>query len=164
MPELPELSEPERPARMYRQGRSVDSEFLPDEILYLRILREHIDNLDATEVVEDLRLALMAIRYPDFSVNRQKYSEPEDVIFGLAGWGIAHFKVEHVPPTVEGEQGSTCEFKVEHVPEPDNYSHSEVRAYKNGQHDRKMKLPTTVKSVYRQKLAEKARILLKPSV
>ena len=121
------------PERLLQQGRAIDPEFAPGESLYLR----YSPQIEATE---DLPASAMAIRFPDFSVNRGKYSEPEDVL--IPNWpdfGIAAFRVRDVPTSVSG-RGIVYEFKVEHDPLELNYAHSEVRTYKDGKRRREVKL------------------------
>jgi hypothetical protein len=72
--------------------------------------------------------------------------------------------VDDVPGSLDSEGGTAIEFSVEHVPEEENYAHSEVRAYKNGRHDRKLDVPKTVKARFRQVLSEKTRIAIEPRV
>jgi hypothetical protein len=72
--------------------------------------------------------------------------------------------VADVPGSLDSEGGTAIEFRMEHVPEEDNYAHSEVRAYKNGRHDRKLDVPKTVKARFRQILSERTGITLEPRV
>lgn len=104
----------------------VDTEFLPDEPLYLRINPQYFlgaqANLD--------QITINHVRFPSFSVNRGKYSAPEDVIKPKPEWGIASFLVRHVPQKLSNDL--SCDLKIAHCPEEGNYAHSEVRAYKDG--------------------------------
>src|SRR3954447_12309055 len=136
---------------MYRRGRPLDPVFEPNEDLYYRIsvqggVGEHPEGVD--------------IRIPEDSVNRGKYSEPDDVLYpSYFSLGIATFKVSAIPsPKIfTDDQGITREYslKVEHDPYEDNYAHSEVRAFREDvrvQHS--SKIPKTIKSVFRQLMAE----------
>ncbi len=68
---------------MYRRGRPVDSHFEPTEKLYRHCQGDHI--------VGD-RVLPQAFRAPDFSVNRGKYSQPEDVLMpSYERWGVVSF-------------------------------------------------------------------------
>lgn len=109
--------------------------FYPDEPLYLRIKPKYFSG--AAPNWNDI--TVNHIRFPNFSVNRGEYSQPEDVL--KPKWldcGIAKFLVRDVPERVVEDQ--SCTFGVEHLPEKEdkardieeNYAHSEVRAYKNG--------------------------------
>ena len=77
------------------------------------------------------------VRFPEFSVNRERFSEPDDVLLpDYLDWGIVSFKIEDIPGKRvigEGTSGETTySFVAVHVPIPDNYSHSEIRTEKNG--------------------------------
>lgn len=103
----------------------------------------------------------MGIKFPDFSVNRGKYSEPKDVLIpSWPNFGIVAFRVGDVPPSVSSS-GITYDFKVEHVPCECNYSHSEVRTYKDGKRPRKVN-NQIVKKKFRQILSERTKILREP--
>lgn len=72
-----------------------------------------------------------------------------------------------MPSRIEGDNDCVREFKVEHDPvqdgkQPDNYAHSEVRTYQNGKHNKKIKVPTTIKTEYRQQIADKTKIIKRP--
>lgn len=143
-----------RPERMFRNGRPNDQTFAGDEALYFRVLPAKAPNG---------KVELTQIRYPDFSVNREKYSEPEDVVWGYEGFCIAHFQVKDVPESQVPEGSNvTYDFAVVHCPNEDigeeNFAHCEVRSQKNGVFDRKLKIPNTVKSIYRQALADKTNL------
>jgi hypothetical protein len=136
---------------MYRKGRPVDAEFLPSELLYYRIsvtgpIGSRPDGVD--------------IRLPEDSVNRGKYSEPGDVLFPeYFHLGVAEFPVSKIPAprSFTDQQGNTrdYELKVEHDPEEENYAHSEVRAFRESLRvTRTGKIPITVKSEFRQLIAE----------
>lgn len=120
------FSENPIPQGMFRNGRPIDPIFLPDEALYIRF--DKINN----EIVDPA-----CIRAPVQSVNRSKYSKPEWVLLAkypqFLRWGYGSFKVSDIPESITSESGVTHNFKVEHEPLEDNYSHSEVRSYKNGE-------------------------------
>jgi len=61
---------------MYRRGRPEDQHFEPEELLFRRYLREHW--LEG-------HFSGVGFRFPKQSVDRGKYSEPEDVIFSEDG-------------------------------------------------------------------------------
>jgi len=145
----------DRPDRMYRNDRPVDPHFASEEFLYRRCRQAD---------VHGERLLPYAIRfYPDWSVNRSKYSEPEDVLYpSYLDWGVASFQVQDIPPHMVSGGGILFEFKAEHVPEDDNYAHSEVRTFKNGVHERKAELPNLIKKEFRQLLSERARVVTPP--
>ena len=141
---------------MYRRGRRVDPYFEPSEKLYRRCQVGH---------VVAGRILPQAFRSPDFSVNRGKYSEPEDVLIpSYERWGIVGFQVKDVPSRVFSGGGAQFEFRVDHDPEENNYSHSEVRTYKNGRFDPKLKVARTVKKEFRQRLSDRAIVLKTPKL
>jgi hypothetical protein len=116
----------ERPDRMHRRGRAEDPVFSPNELLYRRYVQQHwIDGCFAPE----------GFRFSEGSgqsVNRQKYSEPEDVLFLDDGTyddelGVLEFAVRGIPARLP-EDGSSAafEFFPKHVPEELNFAHSEV--------------------------------------
>lgn len=145
-----------RPERMYRAGRPVDMNFDDNENLYNRFKKEFL---------AEGRFLPAGIKFPDWSVNREKYSEPEDVLIpDYLEWGIAQFKVSDVPAKLASSGDIKYDFKVEHDPEEDNYSHSEVRSYKNGIHTRKIEVNKNVKKIFRQILSEKIVINKQPTV
>ena len=112
-----------------------DNNFTPAERLFLRLNPVGW----VPEVASQQKIPLNEVRFPDFSVNREKYSRPEDVLRpNWPDYGIASFRVMDVPESLVHEQtGHQFDFRVEHVPEPDNYAHSEVRTYEGGQRARR---------------------------
>ncbi len=145
-----------------RNGRPIINTFEPKEKLYFRFPPPQGGPLGD-------RLPAASIRFPDMSVNRSGYgelrlSEPRDVIIGFPGWGVATFRVEDIPGPMRTDERTTYEFRAEHVPEEDNYSHSEVRTFKNGTHHRKIEPPSTVKKKYRTILMERTKIEIEPGM
>lgn len=151
---------------MYRNGRCEDQVFDPDELLYRRCC--------LNEVSGD-RLLSAAIDFPDWSVNRSKYSNPKDVLYPsgklkYSCCGVAAFHVSDIPESLEsGEQDniSKFKFKVSHAPEDDNYSHSEVLTYKNGINGKtinnfKKKISKKIKKDFRTRLGDKIRVIINP--
>jgi len=110
-----------------------------------------------------------SVRLPDFSVNRQKFSRPEDVLLfdfpNCLEWGVSAFKAKYIPtPFIVHDTNKNInnifEFCVWHDPEEDNYSHSEVRGLKNNQ--RFKNISKKLKKSFRFKLSEKLEILKHP--
>lgn len=144
-----------RPERMWRSDRPVDPDFDESEQLYNRCLAEHVENE---------RLLPTAIKFPDWSVNRAKYSEPDDVLIpSYQNWAIAAFAVGDVPKSLTSSGNVKYDFKVEHDPLDDNYSHSEVRTYKDNRHDKKIDVNKLIKKQFRQILSEKTVVIRKPT-
>lgn len=109
---------------MYRKDRAEDQDFARDELLYRRYLQQHFfDNCFSD----------LGFRFSDVSgqsVNRERYSEPGDVLFlengtFCEGWGVLAFAVHHIPSKIDGVQ-FTYVFTPKHVPKELNYAHSEV--------------------------------------
>lgn len=128
-----------------------DPEFEDSERLFRRIHPEHF--------MEGV-LADAFLPFPSFSVNREKYSQPEDVIRDHPTFGIAAFAVGDIPPELEGEPGQAFRFGVEHAPLPDNYAHSEVHSYQNGA---KAKPSRIVRKRFRDLLRQRATIMRRPA-
>ncbi len=112
---------PERPDRMRRNGRQEDQEFQATEKLFRRYSRAHYMNGQFSNTG-------FAFNSPQ-SVNRQKYSEPTDILFSetdeFANWGVLSFKVEDLPTSLPLENPRYTFFP-KHVPMEDNFAHSEV--------------------------------------
>ncbi len=158
------------PDRFFVNGRLPVEHFEPDELLYFRFSSIHF--------TDESRLPVAAIKFPDFSVNRGKFSQPTDVLIPhWEGWGIAEFEVQAIPLTLNSGDGREFEFKVKHDPIDDkhpyytqpnqqfeNYAHSEVRVFENGEH-LKRKLTDSVKKQFRMKMSDKTKIvvILEPS-
>lgn len=99
-----------------------------------------------------------AIPFPAFSVNREKYSRAEDVRHGHPEHGIFAFEVQAIPCQVEE---SPYHFGVEHLPEEENYSHSEVRTYLEGQPSER-EPPKSVRKLFRQRLLARCKLIAPP--
>lgn len=112
---------PERPDRMKRNERAEDQDFRATEKLFRRYTREHYINGQFSNTG-------FAFTSPQ-SVNRQKYSEPTDVLFSetdeFAEWGVLSFKCEDLPESFPPDDPQYT-FFAKHVPMEDNYAHSEV--------------------------------------
>jgi hypothetical protein len=149
------FSEHSIPQEMFRNGRPIDPNFLPDEELYIRFDRIDGKNVDPA-----------CIKAPVQSVNRSKYSRAEWVLLArypqFLDWGYGSFKVSDIPESITSEFNITHFYKVEHVPLEDNYSHSEVRAYKNGELVRRKN--DAIRLKYRVILSQKIIILRMPEI
>lgn len=145
--------EPQIPERMYRKGRNSDPDFDQKEKLYHRFKQ--------LQKASNGKFYPASIRFPDFSVNRERYSEPEDVLHpNYKGWGIVSFKVEELPEPIKIREGdkneTTYTFGPVHDPLEENFAHSEVRTYKNGQYSENMNVSNKeVKTQFRIHLANK---------
>lgn len=112
---------PNRPDRMHRNGRPDDQTFNKAEKLFRRYTRAHYINGQFSNTG-------LSFDSPP-SVNREKYSEPQDVIFSeaeeFANWGVLSFRVSDLPNEFPVEKPQ-YRFFPKHVPMEDNFSHSEV--------------------------------------
>ncbi len=148
------------PDRLIQKDRPTDLNFLGEEILYHRFPRL-LDDPDGYVYPS-------TIRFPNFSVNRSKYSESYDVLIPeYFDWGIYSFHVQDIPPPITRSGGKNIEtiyeFYVQHVPEKNNYAHSEVRVSKDGIYNEEMKISNKiVKKTFRFKLSDRATIIKYP--
>lgn len=143
---------------MLRRGRAVVDNFALDEPLYWRCNREHVAALPGSG---------LAVRFPDFSVNRggAGFGPPEDVLLpSWPNWGVAAFLVRDIPARLDTE-AATYTFGVVHLPDDYNYAHSEVRTYKGGLYEKDMEIKSkAIKKQFRQLLGEKTIIIIQPKV
>lgn len=148
----------ELPAGMYRDGRPVDPEFAATEQLYMRA---------CPELVRDLQPLCTDFRFPDQSVNREKYSEDPTWVLvpRWLDWAVVAFRRRDVPTHMRTSVDVYYEFLVEHVPLDDNYPHSEIRAYRGGERvfNPKLKIKSAeAKQRFRMQLSEAAKIVHVP--
>ena len=157
-----------RPPRMYRGNRLCDPQFTPVEQLYLRCASNHLQRSNGR-----LRLLPTYIRASGLSLNRGKYSFCFDVLLPCVQqetlqwlyWGVACLQVSEVPSQLQFSDTPTpTAFRVEHDPDDDNYSHSEIRAYKSEKLLKPKGVATKVKKELRQIISDRARILLLPNI
>jgi len=142
------------PERLITGGRQPDPIFDFDEALYVRCQTKDIN---AGHILPS------GIRFPDWSTNRSKYSEPGDVLLpSFARWGIGSFKVRDIPSELQFEQSKCYSFCPVHDPLPENYAHTEVRTFKDGQFDRNTQVATSIKKLFRILLSEASIILKYP--
>lgn len=155
---------------MYRGGRPLDPSFLPEELLYHRFKSYGYDEEPAGTAPE--LLVLEAMRFPNTSVNRQKYSHEYDCLFPTwCGEGVVSFPAGKVPQRLEVPPKkanqlpqSVFTFFVEHDPCPANYGHTEIRVAKNSfRLTNDEKVPSSIKSKFKQDLSNSAKILRLPS-
>lgn len=162
-----ELESDSRAFRLNRRGRAADTDFTPTEQLYRRCPVTELDPADPERLFPNL-----ISFYPDWSVNRQKFSEPEDVLYpDYLGWGVAAFQVKDIPSPMKTEGNVAYHWDVQHQPSEENYSHTEIWTYKHGTHLANPKaetdpkppdLPKTIKKYFRTVLSERARIICAP--
>ena len=148
-----------RPTRMLRNGRGVDNSFKGWHSLYYRCTRED---------VKDGKLIGARVRLQNTSVNWSKYSKPWDVIFDNQGFGISHWLVfrlpSELPKVLPDKNAKVHAFAPSHVPLDDNYSHSEIWTFKDGQRSEKAAMSETVKKELRTMLGDHSLVLWPPKV
>jgi len=112
------------PQQMYRNGRAPDPDFTQEERLYIRFERLTGGKIEVTDII-----------CPNQSVNRSKYSEPEWVLLtecmSFANWGYGYFEVGEILDHLISPGGIYFYFRIVHDPLDTNYSHSEIRAYRD---------------------------------
>lgn len=140
---------------MYRCGRPVDPEFEPAERLFMRASPDQFDDRD--------RLLFSAIRVPNQSVNRERYSEPEWVRLPDPAWAamsVAAIEVQELPEPWQRNTDVVFATNVVHDPLEENYSHSEIRIHKNGEYSENLRFSKGTKLKLRARIAERAVLLL----
>lgn len=153
----------DRVSRMSRQDRPIDSDFQTTEFLYRRCVAKDIDPQYPDRLYPD-QIAF----YPNWSVNREKYSEWDDVLYpDHIDCGVARFRMKDVPARLESEGGIWFHWEIRHQPLEDNYAHSEVWSFKDMIHipnddNQNVKLPVLVKKRFRQLLSERAKVIRGP--
>src|SRR5262249_8031646 len=118
-----------------------------------------------TEVVAGEPYTDQIAFYPAMSVNRSKYSEARDVLYPdyFPSFGVLSFPVGGIPGPFRPGEGALYEWTTRHEPLDENYAHSEVRTYRDGTFDAKLRIQSTlVKKHFRERLREVARIEILP--
>jgi hypothetical protein len=134
------------PPQLLRNGRSEDQSFLATEELYRRC-RDWPLNEQKSGI---------AFQFPDISVNRQKYCEDPcwTLLPNHEPLRVIAFKVGDIPSKLTAEHNSQVfEFRPVHKPEDENYSHSEVTTFVDGERF-DGDPPKALRKKFRQLLAE----------
>jgi hypothetical protein len=148
---------------MYPWGRRAKPFDDPQELLYLRF---PATDLDGGEVFA------VSMPFPVWCANRGRFSRPRDVLIpNWANWKIAAFPVGSVPKHLSADPEKkkvdgkwqiierSFSFVPVHLPEPDNYSHSEVHCFEDGNPGAMVKPPQTLRKKFRTMLSEQAQII-----
>lgn len=152
-----------RPRRMYRRRRPEDGVFTQDEKLFFRCKRGWVDG--------NAQVKPAHVHFPDQSVNREKYSKPGDVLLPDRSdksnewiyWGVASTTIADIPEPIETEGRVEYSFTAEHDPLDDNYGHTELRVYKDGNREsNKKKINNQIKKKYRTILALSTHVIIRP--
>jgi hypothetical protein len=138
---------------MFRNGRAEDQVFGKDENLYRRYIKEHWVNNTFVGA---------GFQFPRPSVNRQRYSEPEDVIYSdegeFDGCGVLEFSVEHIPQRLVDGAGKAYVFFPWHTPDEDNYAHSEIWCESESERGQQADPNSTTKKKFRTMLSQHAKV------
>jgi hypothetical protein len=107
---------------MRRNGRGADPVFSAAEKLFRRYAQEHF-------MAGQFSNMGFSFSNPP-SLNRQKYSLPQDVLFSETDewikWGVLSFQVQDVPPFLPVPHPEFT-FTLEHAPLEFNYAHSQIQ-------------------------------------
>jgi hypothetical protein len=110
-----------------------------------------------------------AVKLPDISVGRSRYCHAEWVRFDVVNgryfedWGVVAVEVQEIPAEHWVEGSCQFTFSAQHAPLDEDYAHSEIRAYEQGQHINAIeRMPEEVHLVWREKLLRKLRTVIKP--
>ena len=144
---------------MLRNGRGEDQDFANAELLYRRYIKDHwVDNAFASA----------GFKFPRPSVNRQKYSEPEDVIYSdvgeFDGFGVLEFPVEGIPRRLLDGAGKPYIFFPSHTPDENNYSHSEIWCEFQLEPGQQGEPSSTTKKKFRTKLSQSVKVRIQASI
>lgn len=110
----------------------------------------------------------LAVQFPGFSVNRGKYSRPEDVVRPPRElWGIMQFPVGVIPPklplaTAPVPGARTFKCFVVHLPEPDNRAHCHVCC--EPEDGGKGEPAKTLKLQFREILSQQSKVTKEPTL
>lgn len=159
---MPWQPPPDYPNRLLCNGRAPDQVFSPTEKLFFRIppLQEDEESVDFLEPGK--------IQSIPFSVNREKYSHPEDVIvLNSQDWGIGFFRVQDIPPYLISDTKIRFDFRVEHLPLEDeignNYAHAEIKAFREGIEVSNKELGSKIKAAFRLAVSNRGKVFKRPS-
>lgn len=145
------------PDRMLMGTRGPDPIFAPDESLFQRCLKMHLDR--------EGRLSPPGLPSPAYSVNREKFGPAEDVLIPLeqyGEYGISTYRVRDIPTPILNE-GIEYSFVVLHLPLAENYHHSEVQTHTGGV-EIERKAPKEVRKHFRTVIARNCTLLKAPSI
>ena len=153
---------PEFQQRVHENGRSEDTDFPSAEALYRRYREK--------DLVDGKPTPLSAFRFDDnsgHSVNRGRYSEPQDVLEpdccnGLMriGYVVLELAVGDIPAEITSadETRRVYNFQMKHVPKATCFAHSEIWCNQHG-HIREPyeKPPKNVRDVFAAELVRQIR-------
>ena len=143
--------------RLHRNGRAADQAFDPEEHLFRRYPKNFLI---------DGRPVPLSMQFEDdegISVNRGKYSEPQDVLepdccdgHQRAECVVLDIRVSEVPAEIATTDGTNrlFRFRMNHRPKEQCYAHSEIWCNEQGDIDQPHQQPPKhVKNLFRGELA-----------
>lgn len=158
------------PDRLHTNGKPIVNDFDPDELLYRRFpIKGNDGNPLYNPVTKKLTHDAFPLRCD--SVNRGRYSKPEDVLYDIKegnhylNWGICSFTVEQaesISCTVKVKDNDDIyTIQIKHRPEECMYPHSEITIFKNGEKVPKIS-PSSAKLYIRDKFLEALKVYREP--
>ena len=144
---------------MYQHSRPEDQEFGLEELLYRRYLQAHWIEGHFSDI---------GFKFPRQSLNRQKYSEPEDVLLSdegtyHVGYGVLEFLVRDIPTRLQEPETRMFVFFPKHVPGALNYAHSELWCDTEQRTGSYVPPSATIKKLLRAKLSQRVSIRITAS-
>jgi hypothetical protein len=146
---------------MYRRGRAAVQDITAGDELFRRCAESDIDFANGKAFIS-------AFSFPDISVNMGRFGEPGDCRYPhFHHQFVVGFPAGAVLPTVQAENGGRiCNFRVIHEPDEDNYGHAVIRAFRAEDQApivENKHIPKTVKTKFRQWIADRTRIACGPN-
>lgn len=156
------------PPYLLKNDRPADEHFVETERLYIRCLKEQIDEEKDEFIIATLDYSILELeedipRFPNTSVNRGKYCRPRDVLLPIfLDWGVVYVKVKHTkldyehPPT-----GEKLTLKPVHDPLEMNFSHAEIQVFQiNGESKERLGkgLKRSMAKVFKGELGKYAKV------
>lgn len=159
---MPWQPPPDYPDRLLCNGRTPDQTFSPTEKLFFRLPPLQPDE-DEYDDIPSAKLPPLPI-----SLNRERYSRPNDVLFARPDYGIAVLRVQDLPVEVNVKAtGGKYELRLEHDPvhdeETDNYAHTEIRVYCEGARVDSSAIDKRDRLAIKESISRVAKVYKKPS-
>jgi hypothetical protein len=143
-------------ARVHRNGRAADPAFGREERLFRRYRKADLINGKPGP------LAMLPLE-AEVSVNRNKYSEPQDVLESdccdghkRSGYVVLDIHVSDIPEAIAVDDGTGRIFRfcVAHEPKDACFAHSEIRCNQDGDIGKPHEQPPKqVRNIFRAELA-----------
>ena len=146
--------------RVHQNGRQVNAEFEPQELLFRRYPERAL--------VGGKPSPLSGLEFEEtsgHSVNRGRHSEPADVLEAdccdgklRSGYVVLDFQVKDIPESIAVplEPARTYQFKMKHVPQETCFAHSEIWCNRSGDVEEPYERPPkTVRDLFRARLCSR---------